>query len=75
MVLKGAVKAAAGADDLASAIAQVINRDLAVEEQIEMEARQMLSKNRNLPPPGTGEYQAAFTQAKQAAARRRGFIL
>ena len=70
----GAARSSGGSDDLAFLVGKVLMRDQRAEAQIEAEARQMLAKQKRLPPPGTGEYQAAFQQAKQTIAARKGFV-
>jgi hypothetical protein len=72
---KGHAKVAAGLDGLSDLIARELKIDQRIETEIEQEARALIAKNRNLPPPGTGEYQAALTQARQTVAIRRGFKL
>lgn len=75
MAMRGAVKSVTSPDAIADVIAKTMIRDQQIEEQIEAEARAMLAKQRNLPPPGTGQYQAAFLQAKKAVAARKGIKL
>lgn len=75
MHTRGAVKAKAGKGDLAAFIREVMMKDREQEEAIEEEARKFLTTIKSLPPPGTGEYQAAFQKAKEMIARRRGFVL
>ena len=75
MLRRGAVESSAGTDDLAFVIAKAMMFDQRAESQIEEEARAMLSRQKTLPPPGTGEYQAAFQQAKKTIANRKGFKL
>ncbi len=72
LVAKGAVEASRGKADLATLAARVLNLDQKLEEEIDREAREQLSRQRTLPPPGTGEYQAAYDQARRRAAARRG---
>lgn len=74
MIKAGAVKAAmgsAGRDAVADSIAKVMITDQRLDEQIEEEARAMVAKQRNLVP-GTGEYKAAFDQARKTVMIRRG---
>ncbi len=71
MIQRGAVKTSFP-DNIASAISRVMTIDQKLNEELEQEARATLSRQRNLPPPGTGEYNAAFQQAKRAAAMKRG---
>lgn len=75
MITRRAVKSPLGADALADAISRTMMKDQKMEEEIEAQAREMISRQRNLPPPGSGEYQAAFQQMKRAIAIRRGFPL
>ncbi len=75
MTSRGAIKTQAGPGNAADVIAKTLIIDQRLEEHIESEARAMLERQRNLPPPGTGEYQAAFQQAKRQIASRRGFPL
>jgi len=75
MIARGAVEHARGERALSDAIANVLLNDQELETRIEAEAREMLSKQKNLPPPGTGQYQAAFDQAKKLIASRKGIIL
>jgi hypothetical protein len=72
MALKGAVKVAGMSTIVGDVISKAMITDQEFEEQIEGEAREMLSRQRNLPPPGTGQYEAAFQQAKRVAAGKRG---
>ena len=73
MVEQDAVDAKAGRANLASLIAQVIINDLQVEDQIDEEVRDRLSRQRNLPPQGTGEYEAMFDQMKREVAQKKGW--
>lgn len=73
MIEQGAVDKEIGVNNLASLIAQVIISDLQIEDQIDEEARERLSKQRSLPPQGTGEYDAMFDRVKREIAQRRGW--
>lgn len=66
------VEAARGKHDLATLAAKVLNLDQRLESEIDEEARAMLARQPSLPPPGTGEYEAAYEQARRRAAMRRG---
>lgn len=61
--------------NLTTTIAQTMIQYLRQEEDIDKEVRENLMKRKNLPPPGTGEYEALFSQEKQAVAKRRGYPL
>lgn len=75
MLDEGAVDPAIGTQNLSSLIAQVLINDLRVEDEIDEEARARVSKYPRLPPPGSGEYEAAFQNEKRAVAKRRGYPL
>jgi len=75
MTTRGAVKCMTGADQIADVIGKIMVQDQRIEEEIEGQAREMLSRQPSLPPEGTGEYFAAFQQAKRAIAIRKGFKL
>jgi len=75
MIARGAVDPAVRPQNLASLIAQVIINDLLVEDEIDAETRRRLESYRNLPPPGTGQYEAAFIKEKREVAARRGYPL
>ncbi|CAN5403616.1 hypothetical protein BH09SUM1_BH09SUM1_17570 [soil metagenome] len=75
MSSKGVVRVPSGETGIADLLAKVLTLDQQKEIDIEEEARALVSKQRNLPPPGSGEYQAAFQQAKRAIAVRKGFHL
>ena len=75
MIARGAAEHAHSERALADVIAKVLASDQDLETRIEAEARELLSRQKNLPPPGTGQYQAAFDQAKKAVAARKGIIL
>ncbi len=72
MMMKGSVKCNKGPGQVADVVARVLLEQRDVEEAIEREARELVSRQKNLPPPGTGEYQAAYQKAKQQVAARRG---
>lgn len=72
LVQRGAVVLKSPEYALADLITRVLNNDQNIESQIEAEAREAISRHKNLPPPGSGEYQAAFERARKAAAARRG---
>ncbi|MBI1289848.1 hypothetical protein GC173_01205 [bacterium] len=75
ILTKGYAKMTAGPDGLADLIARELKIDQRVEAEIEAEAHAQLAKNKSLPPRGTGQYQAALTQMKQAIAVRKGYPL
>lgn len=75
MVARGAVEAKVGERDLALLIASVIIKDMQVEEDIDREAREKLSRQRNLPPEKSAEYEAMFDRVKREVAARRGYPL
>jgi hypothetical protein len=72
MLRRGAVKCAGGEATLGTLLARAIIAEQAIEEQIDNEARALLARQPRLPPPGTGEYQAAFIQTRRQLASRRG---
>ncbi|MGF1574038.1 MAG: DUF507 family protein [Sumerlaeia bacterium] len=61
--------------DLSSLISQTMIQYFSQEEEIDLEVRQLLAKQKNLPPEGTGEYQAAFQQEKIKLANKKGYPL
>lgn len=71
MIAKGLVVGSEA--DVANAIAKSIQTDQERELAIEDEAKALLSRQRSLPPPGSGEYQAALQQAKRQIAMKKGF--
>lgn len=75
MTAHNAVEARGGADDLAGFIARFLAYDQLKEEQIEKEAREFIARQRTLPPPGSGEYEAAFRNAKRRIAAKKGRVL
>ncbi len=72
LIATEAVQTSRGEADLALLVTRVLNLDQKLEEEIDREAREHLARQRTLPPPGTGEYQAAYEQARRRAATRRG---
>lgn len=75
MVARGVVKLSGSESALAEAVSRTLMLDQKLEGDIEEEARAFVARQRNLPPPGTGEYAAAFSNAKRAIAHRKGFVL
>jgi hypothetical protein len=75
MIRNKAVDSAIGHDNLSTLIAQVLIKDLRIEDEIDSEARQMLLRQRNLPPEGSGEYEALFLRLKEQVAARKGYPL
>ncbi|MCB2155659.1 DUF507 family protein [bacterium] len=75
MIRDGAVDRKVGTENLATLIAQVMINDLRREDEIDEEVRGMLARQRNLPPQGTGEYEAMFQKLKQDVAAKRGYPL
>lgn len=73
MIEQQAVDPKIGRANLSSLIAQVMINDLRVEDEIDGEVRDRLSRQRNLPPQGTGEYEAMFEKVKREIAQRRGW--
>lgn len=61
--------------DLASLISQTMIRYFQQEEELDLEVRLLLEKRKNLPPEGTGEYQAAFHLEKTKLAQKKGYPL
>ena len=72
---RGAVGKDISAANLSSLIAQEMIRDLQVEDEIDGEVRDILSRQPHLPPQGTGEYEAVFERTKREVAQRRGWPL
>ncbi len=75
MIRDGAVDKKIGTANLATLIAQVILKDMQVEEKIDEETRDRLSRQRNLPPQGSGEYEAMFHKVKAEIAAKKGYPL
>jgi len=76
LIDKQAIDKKVGASNLASLVAQAMIKDLKLEEQIDAETREdMMRHYRNLPPEGTGEYEAIFIKTKQKIAKKHGFPL
>lgn len=62
-------------DDLAHLIAQVIGRDLAIEDEIQREAVQWLETNRKHLETGTSAWQIELEKQRESLAVRRGYLL
>ncbi|MDK2972417.1 MAG: hypothetical protein PWP23_2172 [Candidatus Sumerlaeota bacterium] len=75
LIDRGAVDKKVGAMNLSTLVAQAMIHDQQVEEGIEAEARERLLRYRNLPPEGSGEYEAMFIKAKEEIAARKGYPL
>lgn len=75
MTARNAVEAKGGAENLAGFIARFLAYDQMKEEEIEREAREFIARQKTLPPPGSGEYEAAFRNAKRQMAARKGRVL
>jgi hypothetical protein len=75
MIARRAVRLTGGEFALADVIGRTLSDDQEAESAIEVEAREQLAKRKNIGPPGSGDYNAAFSQAKASIARRKGFKL
>lgn len=75
MIDEGVVDPAVRTQNLTTLIANAIEADLRMEDEIDAEARERVSKYRNLPPAGTPEHEAAFEKEKRFVAQRRGYPL
>lgn len=75
MTARGVVIPRGGKDDLALFLARFLAYDQMKEAEIEKEAREFIARQRTLPPPGSGEYEAAFRNAKEQIARKKGRVL
>ena len=61
--------------DLAHLIAQVIRKDLAIEDEIQREAVQWIEQNRRHLQSGTSEWHIELEQVRERIAIRRGYVL
>lgn len=59
---------------LEAEIAKVILEDLAIEEQIDQEVVEMISKMKRNIPQGSAEWSAIYAEKKEELARRRNYI-
>jgi hypothetical protein len=75
MVARGAVRPHTSTDDLALFLARFLAYDQLKEQEIEKEAREFIARQHTLPPPGSGEYEAAFRNAKTQIAQNKGRVL
>ncbi|MEQ8819647.1 MAG: DUF507 family protein [Sumerlaeia bacterium] len=70
-----AIETKLGDSNLASLIAQAWIEDARREDDIDVETRSLLAKQRNLPPEDSPAYEAMFQRVKREVAARRGFPL
>ncbi|MCC5875707.1 MAG: DUF507 family protein [Candidatus Sumerlaeia bacterium] len=75
MASRGAVAPRNGPDDLALFLARFLAYDQMKMEEVEKEAREFIARQRTLPPPGSGEYEAAFRNAREQIARKKGRVV
>ena len=73
LIDRNAVDPKAGRRNLATLVAQVMINDLSLEDKIDEETRARLARQKNLPPPGTGQYEAMFLKVKEQIAREKGW--
>jgi hypothetical protein len=59
---------------LESEIARIIFDDLRIEDEIDQEVVEMISKMKRNIPPGSAEWDAIFQEKKAEIARRRNYI-
>jgi len=59
---------------LESEIARIIFDDLQIEDEIDQEVVEMISKMKRNIPPGSAEWDAIFQEKKAEIARRRNYI-
>jgi len=59
---------------LEAEIAKVILEDLRIEDEIDREVTEMISKMKRKIPPGSAEWDAIYQQKKEEIARRRNYI-
>lgn len=55
-------------------IARIISDDLKIEDEIDQEVVEMISKMKRNIPPGSAEWDAIYQQKKAEIARRRNYI-
>ncbi|MCC6546258.1 DUF507 family protein [Candidatus Sumerlaeota bacterium] len=72
MLARGVVELKGPEYALADLIARVLQEDQDLDSVLDAEARAAVARQKSLPPPGSGEYQAAFAREKKAAAAKRG---
>ncbi|MCC7391800.1 DUF507 family protein [Candidatus Sumerlaeota bacterium] len=72
MIARGVVEMKAPEHTLADLITRVFQEDQDLDSVLDAEARAAVARQKSLPPPGSGEYQAAFAREKKAAAAKRG---
>lgn len=72
---RGAAQHPSGPDAFVTLIEKILLIDQMLESKIDEEARGLLARQKNLPPPGTSEYEAQFQQVKRNVAMRRRFPL
>lgn len=75
LIDQGAVDRKVGLLNLSTLVAQALIQDQKTEEAIEGEVREQLLRYRNLPPEGSGEYEALFLKLKEEVAARKGYPL
>lgn len=62
-------------DDLANLVAEVIRRDLAIEDEIQREAVEWLETNKKHLETGTSAWQIELERQRENLAVRRGYLL
>ena len=60
---------------LEAEISKVILEDLRVEDEIDKEVVDMISKMKRNIPPGSAEWSAIYAQKKEEIARRKNYIV
>ncbi len=59
---------------LETEIARIISDDLRIEDEIDQEVTEMISKMKRNIPPGSAEWDAIYQEKKAEIARRRNYI-
>jgi hypothetical protein len=75
LVKKRCIKTRERLDQVTAWVEKPILDDLAMEEQINEDVRQILASMTTCPPEGSFEYQALFQKKKEEVARRRNYEL
>jgi len=59
---------------LETEVARIISDDLKIEDEIDQEVAEMISKMKRNIPPGSAEWDAIYQEKKAELARRRNYV-
>jgi hypothetical protein len=75
LLKKSLIKFRGNAPNLVTALARVVLSDLAIEDQIDAEAQNIIRSMKREIPEGSSEWHSIFLQKKEEIARRKNYIL